>query len=230
MRAPAAVLFDMDGLLVDSEPVWTVAETELAAALGGAFTPELKAVIVGTRLEVAVPTFLAWYDAPCGPSEVAATSAWLLGRIAELFDGELAVLPGVLELLAALRDAGVPVALVSSSYRVLVDAVLRRGIGPFEVTVAGDEVVHGKPHPEPYLTACTRLRVDPREVVVLEDSPAGVASGEAAGCAVVAVPSVAGVHFDTGPRRRLVSTSLTGIGLVELAGLIEGPLDDRRPQ
>ena len=216
MTAPAAVLFDMDGLLVDSEPVWTVAEGELAVRLGGSFTPELKAAIVGTRLEVAVPTFLAWYDAPRGPAEVAATCAWLLGRMAELFAAELIVLPGVVELLAALRDAGVPVALVSSSYRVLVDAVLRQGIGPFAVSVAGDEVVHGKPHPEPYLTACARLRVDPREAVVLEDSPAGVASGEAAGCAVVAVPSVPGVHLEAGPRR-LVMPSLVPVGLAELA-------------
>ena len=218
MRAPAAVLFDMDGLLVDSEPVWTVAEGELAVRLGGSFTPELKAAIVGTRLEVAIPTFLAWYDAPHGPAEVAATSAWLLRRMAELFADELIVLPGVVELLAALGDAGVPVALVSSSYRVLVDAVLRQGIGPFEVSVAGDEVVHGKPHPEPYLTACARLRVDPREAVVLEDSPAGVASGEAAGCAVVAVPSVAGVHIDAGPRR-LVRLSLAGLTLADLHSL-----------
>ncbi len=219
MRAPAAVLFDMDGLLVDSEPVWTVAETELAAALGGAFTAELKAAIVGTRLEVAVPTILAWYDAPRAEPDIAATSAWLLRRMAELFADELIVLPGVVELLAALRDAGVPVALVSSSYRVLVDAVLRQGIGPFEVSVAGDEVVHGKPDPEPYLTACARLRVDPREAVVLEDSPAGVASGEAAGCAVVAVPSVAGVNFSAAPRR-LVVPALTKVGLAELIALV----------
>ena len=209
----------MDGLLVDSEPVWTVAEGELAVRLGGSFTPELKAAIVGTRLEVAVPTFLAWYDAPHGPAEVAATSAWLLRRMAELFADELIVLPGVVELLAALRDAGVPVALVSSSYRVLVDAVLRQGIGPFAVTIAGDEVVRAKPDPEPYLAACSRLGVDPRAAVVLEDSPAGVASGEAAGCAVVAVPSVAGVNFSAAPRR-LVVPALTKVGLPQLAALV----------
>ncbi len=222
MTALAAVLFDMDGLLVDSEPVWTIAETELAEALGGAFSPELKAAIVGTRLEVAVPTILAWYDAPGGECEVAATSAWLLGRVAELFSGELVLMPGARELLAALRVASVPIALVSSSYRVLVDAVLRRGVGPFAVTVAGDEVAHGKPHPEPYLTACDRLGVDPGSAVVLEDSPAGVASGEAAGCPVVAVPSVAGVSFSAAPRR-LVATSLLEIGLAELETLVDRP-------
>jgi len=219
VTALAAVLIDMDGLLVDSEPVWTVAETELAAALGGAFTAELKAAIVGTRLEVAVPTILAWYDAPRAEPDIAATSAWLLRRVAELFAGELPLLPGAGELLADLREAGVPVALVSSSYRVLVDAVLGQGIGPFAVTIAGDEVVHAKPDPEPYLTACSRLGVDPRAAVVLEDSPAGVASGEAAGCAVVAVPSVAGVNFSAAPRR-LVVPALTKVGLPQLAALV----------
>ena len=200
----SAVLWDMDGLLVDSEPLWTVAEVELAARLGGDFTDELKAAIVGTRLEVAVPTILRWYDADVGPEAVAETSAWLLARMVELFAVDLPLLPGVAGLLASLRDAGVPQALVSSSYRVLVDAVLAHGIGPFDVTVAGDDVGQGKPHPEPYLTAAARLGVDPRACVVVEDSPAGVAAGEAAGCAVVAVPSVPGVTFAAAPRRLVV--------------------------
>ena len=219
MRRLSAVLFDMDGLLIDTEPVWTVAEVELATSLGGVFTDELKAAIVGTRLEVAVPTILTWYDAPADPASVARTSAWLLGRMVELFGEPPVVLPGVLDLLGGLRADGVPVALVSSSYRVLVDAVLSHGIGPFDVTVAGDEVAHGKPHAEPYLTACDRLGVDPARCVVLEDSPAGVASGEAAGCAVVAVPSVAGVVF--GPARgRLVRDSLAGVTVEDLMALV----------
>jgi beta-phosphoglucomutase-like phosphatase (HAD superfamily) len=156
VTGPAAVLWDMDGLLVDSEPLWTVAEVELAAHLGGEFTDELKAAIVGTRLEVAVPTILRWYDAEAGPDAVAETSAWLLARMVELFAVDLPLLPGVAGLLGSLRDAGVPQALVSSSYRVLVDAVLAHGIGPFDVTVAGDEVEQGKPHPEPYGWGSTR--------------------------------------------------------------------------
>ena len=217
----AAALFDMDGLLVDSEPLWTVAEEELARRLGGAFTPDLKAAIVGTRLEVAVPTFLRWYDVEPTDAVVAETSAWLLARMVELFAGHLPVLPGVAELLAGLRAQGVPTALVSSSYRVLVDAVLRHGLGPFDVTLAGDEVGRGKPDPEPYRTAAARLGVDPRACVVLEDSPSGVASGEAAGCAVVAVPSVAGVEFPAGPRR-LVVPSLATVDVPTLTALVEG--------
>ena len=101
---------------------------------------------------------------------------------------------------AAVDAAGIPQALVSSSYRPLVDSVLAHGFGPFALTLAGDEVVHGKPHPEPYLTAATRLGVDPHHCVVLEDSGAGVLSAEGAGCAAVAVPSVEGVSFVPGPR------------------------------
>ena len=220
MSPLGAVLFDMDGLLVDTEPVWTVAEIELAGRLGGLFTDELKATIVGTRLEAAVTTFLTWYAAPSGPDAVAATSRWLLDRMVQLFGEGVTPMPGAVELLAALRAAGVPVALVSSSYRVLVDAVLATGLGPFDVTVAGDEVVGGKPDPEPYLLACARLGVRPSQAVVLEDSPAGVRSGERAGCAVVAVPSVVGVHFEPAPGR-LVRSSLAGLTLRELAALVD---------
>ena len=217
---PAAVFFDMDGLRVDSEPVWTIAEVELAIRLGGVFTAELKAAVVGTRLEVAVPTILGFYDAPDGPEDVARTSAWLLERMVGLFGASaLPLMPGAAELLTVLRRAGVPVALVSSSYRVLVDAVLAHGVGPFDVTIAGDEVTHGKPHPEPYLLAASRLGVDPRDCVALEDSPAGIAAGHAAGCAVVAVPSVAGVVI-TPAARQLVAGSLAGVDLAALRRLL----------
>jgi HAD superfamily hydrolase (TIGR01509 family) len=125
----------------------------------------------------------------------------------ELFErDDLPLLPGVRSLLAALADEQVPMALVSSSYRVLVDAVLAGGVGPFTVTLAGDEVGRGKPAPDPYVLAAQRLGADVTRCVVLEDSPAGVASGEAAGCAVVAVPSVPRVRLAPGPRRLVVPT------------------------
>ena len=218
---PAAVLWDMDGLLVDTEPIWTVAEVELAAALGGTWTDEIKAAVVGTRLDVSVPTILRWYEVEPTPARVSETAAWLLHRVAELYSGELPARAGVCELLAALREEGVPVALVSSSFRVLVDAVLAHGYGPFDVTLAGDEVACGKPDPEPYLTAAALLDEDPASCVVLEDSPAGVASAEAAGCAVVAVPSVVGVELAPGPRR-LVVPSLTVVTPDLLGELVRG--------
>lgn len=219
MTAPAAVLWDMDGLLVDSEPLWTVAEIELATQLGGTWDDGIKASVIGTRLDVAVPTILRYFGAPDGPAQVAETSAWLLDRMVQLFASSSALLPGAGNLLAELAAAGVPTALVSSSYRILVDAVLAQGHGPFALTVAGDEVTHGKPHPEPYLLAAERLGVDPARCVVLEDSPSGVAAGEAAGCAVVAVPSLPEVHFAAAPRR-LVVPSLAQVGVDDLRALV----------
>ena len=214
----AAVLWDMDGLLVDTEPLWTVAEHELARSIGGTFTREAKAAIVGTRLDVAVPLLLSSIGLSAEPARVSDAMAWLLQRMVQLYANPLELMPGAAELLAELRSTGVPVALVSSSYRVLVDAVLAHGAGPFEVTVAGDEVRHGKPDPEPYLRAAELLGVDPAACVVLEDSAAGMMSGAAAGCAIVAVPSVAEVVVPA-EYRLLEMSSLLDVDTSVLAAL-----------
>lgn len=216
----AAVLWDMDGLLVDSEPLWTVAEVALAEELGGCWSDQLKAAIAGTRLDVAVPAILEHYDHPTDPGTVAWASDWLLQRMVELYGEHPPLLDGVADLLEAVAEAGIPQALVSSSYRVLVDAVLAHGYGPFALSLSGDEVEHGKPHPEPYRTAAARLGVDPADCVVLEDSAAGVLSGEAAGCAVVAVPSVPGVTVLAAPRV-VTRTSLRGLTVADLQALTE---------
>jgi HAD superfamily hydrolase (TIGR01509 family) len=165
------------------------------------------------------------------PALVADTTARLLARMVELFSGDLHPRPGALELLTALQAADVPTALVSSSYSVLVDAVLARLAVQFDVTLAGDEVTLAKPDPEPYLTACSQLGTAPATTVVLEDSPAGVASAEAAGCAVVAVPSVEGVAFAPGPRR-WVTPSLTEVDVPGLGALVQpcAPPGQGRPR
>jgi HAD superfamily hydrolase (TIGR01509 family) len=187
--ATTAVLFDMDGLLIDSEPLWTVAEIELAQSLGGTWSDEIKEAVIGTRLDVAVPRILDWYGRPSDPDDVARATDFLLARMVELFRSELPLMPGAIELIDGVRALGAATALVSSSYRSLVDAGLAI-LGPhrFDTSVAGDEVTHGKPAPEPYLTACERLRVDPADAVILEDALSGVESAEAAGISVVAVP------------------------------------------
>jgi HAD superfamily hydrolase (TIGR01509 family) len=215
-----AVLFDMDGLLVDSEPLWTVAELELAEQFGGTWSPELKAAIVGTRLDVAVPLILSWYGAADGPAEVAAASEHLSSRMVELFRERLPLMPGALDLVDGVRALGLPTALVSSSYRVLVDAALDwLGRDRFEVTLAGDEVTHGKPAPEPYLRACAMLGVTPAEVVILEDARSGVEAGEAAGATVVAVPWAAPIEAQ--PNRPVVK-SLVGMDPLWLVGQVLG--------
>ena len=214
-----AALFDMDGLLVDTEPLWTRAEHDLAEVLGGVFTPAVKARIVGTRLDVAVPIMLEAYDLAATPQRVQETSAWLLRRMVELFAVPPVFLPGALSLLAGIRGQGLPVGLVSSSYRVLVDAVLAHVDSAFDITLAGDEVAHGNPAPEPYLTAAKRLGVPPERCVVLEDSPAGAASGQAAGCAVLVVPSVVFPPQPSSARRRVVA-SLADVTVDDLHELV----------
>lgn len=214
-----AVLFDMDGLLVDSEPLWTIGEIELAEHLGGTWSDELKTAIIGTRLDTAIRTILEWYGVPKDPSDVDAAMAFLLNRMVELYHDQLPVMPGALELVDAVRAAGLKTGLVSSSYRVLVDAVLD-GVGRdrFDMTLAGDEVTHGKPDPEPYVTACERLGVRPAEAVVLEDAMSGVKSAEAAGCKVVAVPWIAPIEPAPG---RAVVASLKDVTVDSLLSLAD---------
>jgi HAD superfamily hydrolase (TIGR01509 family) len=187
----AAVFFDMDGLLVDTEPIWTVAEHEAAARLGGTFTPAMKRAMIGHGIDTAVPIMVSMLGQP--PEVIADTASFLLRRSAELFrePGVIVAQPGALELLRALYARSIPTALVSSSFRDLMDPVLEViGRELFAVTVAGDEVRHRKPHPEPYLTAARLLGVDPRACAVLEDSPSGAQAGVAAACATVMVPSM----------------------------------------
>jgi HAD superfamily hydrolase (TIGR01509 family) len=196
----------MDGLLIDSEPLWTIAEIELAESLGGNWGDDIKTAIIGTRLDVAVPTILKWYDVDSGPVEVDRAMAFLLGRMVELFHDRLPLMPGALDLVDGVRALGVPTALVSSSYRALVDAALDwLGRARFDATVAGDEVAEGKPSPEPYLRVCELLGVDPARCVVVEDAMSGIESGEAAGATVVAVPWIAPVEATA---RRPVVASL----------------------
>jgi HAD superfamily hydrolase (TIGR01509 family) len=221
LSMPAAVLFDMDGLLVDSEPLWTVAENEIAAELGGAFTPEIKAAMIGQALPVAVPILLEQLDTPqsraADPDEVGRT---LLKRVAELFADELPLQPGALRLVDDVRDLGIPTALVSSSYRLLVDTALEvLGGHRFTETVAGDEVTGTKPAPEPYLLAAERLGVDPARCVVLEDSAAGMRSALAAGCRCVLVPTFQPTAVPDGV---VVHETLESVTLLTLGHLLTG--------
>jgi HAD superfamily hydrolase (TIGR01509 family) len=214
---PAALLWDMDGLLVDSEPVWTIAERELFAGWGVAFTPGMKAAMVGTRLDVSAPMMIRFGGdaAAAAGASVPAVQAFLLARMGQLLAASVPVLPGVRELLAEAAAAGIPQALISSSYRVLVDAVLAGLPGhPFTVSVAGDAVARGKPDPEPYEIAAQRLRVPIRDCVVLEDSPAGARSGAVAGARVLYCPSVPG-SAEPEPGWRPVA-SLTDVSLAGL--------------
>ncbi len=221
MSPLGAVLFDMDGLLVNTEEFWFQAECAVASELGAPWGRVQQAALVGGPLS-------SVGDLLRERSGTTRTSAVIVERLIDvmhdlLLAHEVALMPGAADLLAALAAEGVPCALVSASPRRLVDAVLdslrARGLAPFATTVAGDEVVRTKPHPEPYVTAAARLQVPPRQCVVLEDSPTGVASAEAAGCFVVAVPSLRAI-VPTG--RRLVVRWLGDLDVPALRRLVTG--------
>lgn len=210
-----AVLFDMDGLLVDSEPLWFEVECDVMARLGGQWSEADQHALIGGSLERTVSYLLARAVRPASAGDV---GRWLVdGMIALLGAREVAVLPGARELLAEVASAGIGHALVTSSEREIMDAVMARIGVSFCVTVCADDVHRSKPDPEPYLLAARRLGADPRFCVALEDSPNGVAAAEAAGCRLVAVPSLTPIPARPG---RVIATSLSQIDLASLRGLV----------
>ncbi|HET7900499.1 MAG TPA: HAD family phosphatase [Candidatus Nanopelagicales bacterium] len=198
---PAAVLFDMDGLLVETEHLWYQAELGVIDELGGHWTPEHQEVLVGGPLEKAVELLI---DAAGGGHDPDDVMTLLLDRMEALLRTEpVHWRPGAPQLLSALEVAGVPRALVSASWRRLVDAVHdavlhELGHELFDVTVAGDDIERTKPYPDPYLHAAARIGVDPRHCVVLEDSHTGSRAGLASGAFVVAVPSLVPIEPEPG--------------------------------
>lgn len=213
---PAAVLFDMDGTLVDSEKLWDVALQELAQEYGGELSADARRSIIGTSMAESMRILHDDLRQPERDPEISA--AWINARILELFRSGLRWRPGAFALLRAVRAAGVPTALVTSSPRALVEIALDTlGRDNFDTVVAGDEVVAAKPHPEPYLTAARLLGVPIERCVAIEDSPTGVASALASGAAVLAVPAEVALTRTAGVRQ---AESLTGVDLEFLAALL----------
>ncbi len=204
-RGLAAVIFDNDGLLLDTESVWTRAEQVLYERRGLEFTHEHKQELVGTSAEIAGAIISDRLGEPGRATEVMAELDTLV--MAELGRGA-DPMPGAPELLAFLREQGLPVALVSNSPRAFIDLALEVGgisKDAFDVTVSGHEVPSAKPAPDPYLRACDLLGLEPgHHITVLEDSPSGVTAALAAGLRVIGVPSVPGVELP-GAHERLSS-------------------------
>jgi HAD superfamily hydrolase (TIGR01509 family) len=216
MALPTAVIFDNDGLLLDTESVWTRAEEDLFARRGAEFTLAHKQELVGTSAQIAGRVLARQLDEPGRELE-------LIAELDELVFEELErgvePMAGALELVARVGELGMPSAVVSNSPSRFIARALELGglAGRFDVVVSGHEVAAPKPAPDAYLVACERLGIAAgTEVLVLEDSPTGVAAARAAGLTVIGVPSLPGVDLDEAHE---VVASLSDRGLLERLGI-----------
>ncbi len=186
----------MDGTLVDTEPYWIAAEHEIVEEHGGTWSDEFAHQLVGNDLMVSARFIQEHGNVPWTPERIVDE---LLARVVARVREHVPWRPGARELLAALGEAGVPSALVTMSWRSLADAVVTAlPEGSFAAVVTGDEVAHGKPHPEPYRAAARLLGVEAADCVAIEDSPTGVRSAVAAGVPTIAVPHVVAVPEQPG--------------------------------
>ena len=216
MKQPAAVLWDMDGTIVDTEPYWFAAEFEIVEMHGGQWSIEHARALVGSDLLDSGAYMRKHGGVDREPAEIV---EMLLDRVVAQLRVEIPWRPGARELLAAVKEADIPTALVTMSWKRFADQVVEcLPSGSFRVSVTGDEVTRGKPHPEPYLLAAERLGVDPRDCVAIEDSPTGVRSALAAGCRVLGVPHVVAIpsDLDEGSGQLVIATSLVGQTLSDL--------------
>ncbi|MEO6414237.1 MAG: HAD family hydrolase [Pedococcus sp.] len=185
---PAAVFWDMDGTLVDTEPYWINAEHTIVEEAGGVWNDEYAHQLVGNDLMVSAEFIRDNSPVSMDPVEIVEE---LLKRVIVQVREHVPWRPGAVELLMALGEAGVPNALVTMSWRSLADSVVTAlPHGTFAAVITGDEVEHGKPHPEPYLAAARALGVEVGDCVAIEDSPTGVRSAVSAGVPTLAVPHV----------------------------------------
>ncbi|HEY1486736.1 MAG TPA: HAD family phosphatase [Micromonosporaceae bacterium] len=209
------MLFDMDGTLVDSEKTWQVALEDLAEHHGATLSAGARQALIGATTADSMEIIYTDIGQPW--QDHAAGGRWLEARVMVLFRSGLQWRPGARELLAAVRSAGLRTALVTATARHITEVMLDTlGRSNFDVVVTQDDVVNGKPHPDPYLTAADALDVPVADCVVIEDSPAGCASAVAAGCTVLAVPCE--VDLSDVPSVTLAS-SLTAVDLPYLRRL-----------
>lgn len=206
----------MDGTIVDTEHYWMIAETELIISFGGVWTPEDGLGVVGMGLRDAAAIFQS-RGVTLSAEEII---DHMTARVIEQVEEAVPWRPGAREMLAALKDAGIPTALVTMSMHrmaaTIVDAI---GFPAFEVIVGGDDVAEPKPHPEPYLHAARLLGVDITQCVAIEDSVPGLASAIASGAATIGIPLHA--KLSPGPTH-VIWNSLDGKTIDDLCAVFAG--------
>jgi HAD superfamily hydrolase (TIGR01509 family) len=213
---PQAVVFDNDGLLLDTEEAWTRAERELFRRHGGTFTMDHKRDLIGSSHTLAAGKLEVMLDRPGqGLALMDELHALVMAEAAH----DVEPRPGAITLVEALAQAGIPVAVASNSPRAFLDLVLATSgmADRFEITVAGDEVPHPKPAPDIYLEACRRLHADPARSVGLEDSPVGAQAAKAAGLTVIGVPYLPDMEI---PLADLIAPALDDTVVLEAVGLV----------
>jgi HAD superfamily hydrolase (TIGR01509 family) len=208
----------MDGTLVDTEPHWLNAQRQLAHASGVHWSDADNLKVVGRSMEVVARTLQQrGIDKP-----IQTIIGLLVDRVVEGISAHIPWLPGAESLLADLARAGVPCALVTMAHSPVAHLVAAAApLSAFDAVVAGDDVAEGKPHPEPYLQAAARLKVDPARCVAVEDSLSGTISAESAGVPVVVVPGV--VSVPAAANRHFVA-SLTDLSVASLRRVVDGDL------
>ena len=185
----AAVLWDMDGTLLDSEKLWDIALYDLADHLGGVLLPETRHALIGSSGPDAMAILFDALRLDDHPDAVRAAGDWLEDRITGLFREGVPWRPGAKDALGLAREAQVSTGLVTNTKRTLAEVALDTlGREFFDTSVCGDEVQRGKPAPDPYLRAAELLGVDPGDCLAVEDSPTGAAAAAAAGCRVLVIP------------------------------------------
>ncbi len=211
---PAAVLFDLDGTLIDSEYYWMASERALAENHGKDWTEEDGKNLIGLSLDESSRLIKAHLQSDLEPVEIVRQ---LTDSVNNLLGSKVPWRPGARELLLTLREAGIKTALVTMSMRrtalQVVDAI---GFEAFDVIVAGDDVVRGKPHPEPYLKAAELLGVRPEDCVAFEDSVNGLTSAEAANTKAVGIPNMMNIPAKSG---RILWPTLDGVTVQDLQNL-----------
>jgi HAD superfamily hydrolase (TIGR01509 family) len=205
------VLWDLDGTLVDTEPVWMAGERAIAAAHDAEWTEDDGLAQVGNALLVTGEYMKARIGSALSAAEIVDQ---LVSHVAASLNGGVPWRPGAVELIKCFEAIDMPQALVTMSYEPIAAAVARHL--PFDVVVTGDIVTHGKPHPEAYLTAAAQLGVDPSGCLAIEDSPKGAAAANAAGCEVLVVPHFVDVP---GAARRKFSPTLDGLTPADIAAM-----------
>ncbi len=217
MPVPRAVVFDMDGLMFNTEEVYTQVGTELMRRRGRDFPDGLKDAMMGLTPQAAFEEMIRWHDLDDTWQELMPESNQIFVR---LLEDQLEPLPGLFELLDGLERVGIPKAIATSSDRKLADACLtpfdlqRR----FQFILTAEDVTHGKPHPEIYLTAAARFGLPPQQTLVLEDSQNGCRAAAAAGAVTVAVPGPHSLDHDFSVAS-LVVDSLDDPRLYEAQGI-----------